>query len=743
MLELNDIVSVVDGNNTWRFFVLVEVSAKGITKHPDGEECVYYSIGSASCELCLVWGGKSNDSSDYNDDDDKTSLKNGKQSIVPVPPDIESRISTLSPSEKKSLSTLEQVVMNPAGTPPPLLLPIFTSKRRYSETLSTIDKLFEIACSKKGLRYTAIDTSLAYFSWLLDRSVGEKSTKSTKIVDDLLAWLVYVSGHMRDDSKEGLVVRIGDLNRQLDSSGGGGFVCEFGENMNKDYIDDIDDVDNSSESPEVELAKKRNLSRLTARLVHILETFTPRVTVILTSCFEDEMSMEMNEGFSQLKEEMKFCVSRGIRVYPADEDEDDDEDEDEDENDDEDEESANGDDRNGRKAVSTRTTSWENSIGGLPKAKSFLQSLIKTRLLHPQLYCASSGISMSVTKTKGRISQVSVLLFGPPGTGKTLIAKGIAAEGSLPFRGVKGPELLNEYVGESEKAVRKVFDWGRRQCRRPRKRGQVGGAVIFFDELDSLVPSRSSDGGSESSSGVMGRVVSTFCSELDANNEKNLGSDIGSSMPAFMFILAATNRPDLIDPALMSAQRFNYRLYISIEGQANRIDCLEKAMHGFVFKDRLTAAEMSRKVYEALNKEHGGSGGTKSDEARGDPLAGFTGADLTSIAQNAMMAATLRKIADLDKAIEDNENAAADNLDNDNDNDNDNDHDDDDSDLYQVEISFEDLMEAGRKIKPSVTKAERAKFQRLKELYDNTTDDNKEVEENGKHADTDADAALI
>ncbi|KAA8543139.1 hypothetical protein F0562_021366 [Nyssa sinensis] len=157
---------------------------------------------------------------------------------------------------------------------------------------------------------------------------------------------------------------------------------------------------------------------------------------------------------------------------------------------------------------------WED-VGGLEDVKKSILDTVQLPLLHKDLF--SSGLR----KRSG------VLLYGPPGTGKTLLAKAVATECSLNFLSVKGPELINMYIGESEKNVRDIFQKARsaRPC------------VIFFDELDSLAPAR---GASGDSGGVMDRVVSQMLAEIDGLNDSTQD----------LFIIGASNRPDLIDPAL-------------------------------------------------------------------------------------------------------------------------------------------------------------------------------------------------
>jgi transitional endoplasmic reticulum ATPase len=138
-----------------------------------------------------------------------------------------------------------------------------------------------------------------------------------------------------------------------------------------------------------------------------------------------------------------------------------------------------------------------------------------------------------------------VLLYGPPGTGKTLMAKAVANETNANFISVRGPQLLSKWVGESEKAIRQTF----------RKARQVAPTIIFFDELDSLAPGRGGDTGSN----VSERVVNQLLTEMDGLEEME---DV--------MVIGATNRPDMIDPALIRSGRFDRLVMIGepdIEGR--------------------------------------------------------------------------------------------------------------------------------------------------------------------------------
>jgi peroxin-6 len=175
--------------------------------------------------------------------------------------------------------------------------------------------------------------------------------------------------------------------------------------------------------------------------------------------------------------------------------------------------------------------SWDD-VGGLTHVKDAVMETIQLPLERPELFA------------KGMKKRSGILFYGPPGTGKTLLAKAIATEFSLNFFSVKGPELLNMYIGESEANVRRVFQRARdaRPC------------VVFFDELDSVAPKRGNQG---DSGGVMDRIVSQLLAELDGMSD---GEDGGGGV----FVIGATNRPDLLDAALLRPGRFDKMLYLGV-----------------------------------------------------------------------------------------------------------------------------------------------------------------------------------
>jgi len=172
--------------------------------------------------------------------------------------------------------------------------------------------------------------------------------------------------------------------------------------------------------------------------------------------------------------------------------------------------------------------SWSD-VGGLTHVKDAVMETIQLPLSRPELFA------------KGMKKRSGILFYGPPGTGKTLLAKAIATEFSLNFFSVKGPELLNMYIGESEANVRRVFQRARdaRPC------------VVFFDELDSVAPKRGNQG---DSGGVMDRIVSQLLAELDGMSDGGVG----------VFVIGATNRPDLLDQALLRPGRFDKMLYLGV-----------------------------------------------------------------------------------------------------------------------------------------------------------------------------------
>ncbi len=173
-------------------------------------------------------------------------------------------------------------------------------------------------------------------------------------------------------------------------------------------------------------------------------------------------------------------------------------------------------------------------VGGLSSLRTDIIEAVEWPLKQPEKF-----IQMGIRPPKG------VLLYGPPGTGKTLIAKAVANETNANFISVRGPELLSKWLGDSEKAIHEIF----------KKARQVAPAIIFFDEIDAIAPAR----GSYPGSGSLDRVVNQLLTELD-----------GLELLKDVVVIAATNIPDIIDPALLRAGRFDRFVYAGIPTRDER-----------------------------------------------------------------------------------------------------------------------------------------------------------------------------
>lgn len=194
--------------------------------------------------------------------------------------------------------------------------------------------------------------------------------------------------------------------------------------------------------------------------------------------------------------------------------------------------------------VEVPNTTWDD-VGGLAEPKRLMREVLEWPLQHGDLFEAAG-----VKPLKG------VLLCGPPGCGKTLLAQAAASATQVNFISVKGPALLSKYVGDSERGVREVF----------RKAKQAAPCLIFFDEIDALVPRR---GSGASDTGVSERVVGQFLAELDGV-EKLTG----------VVVLAATNRPDMVDPALLRPGRFDIVVEIPLPNEQERLAILQVQVRG-------------------------------------------------------------------------------------------------------------------------------------------------------------------
>jgi len=189
--------------------------------------------------------------------------------------------------------------------------------------------------------------------------------------------------------------------------------------------------------------------------------------------------------------------------------------------------------------IESPNIAWEE-IGGLDNIKQTLRESVEGALLHPELYSQTKAIAPR-----------GILLWGPPGTGKTLLAKAVASQARANFIGINGPELLSRWVGASEQAVRELFAKAR----------QAAPCVVFVDEIDTLAPARGRNTGD---SGVSDRVVGQLLTELDGlHNSSNV------------LLIGATNRPEIIDPALLRSGRLDLQLKVDLPNLENRLAILE------------------------------------------------------------------------------------------------------------------------------------------------------------------------
>ncbi|MEM0091607.1 MAG: CDC48 family AAA ATPase [Saccharolobus sp.] len=221
---------------------------------------------------------------------------------------------------------------------------------------------------------------------------------------------------------------------------------------------------------------------------------------------------------------------------------------------------------------------WSD-IGGLEDIKEELKEVIEYPLKYPELY-QNSGIE----PPKG------ILLFGPPGTGKTMLAKAVATESGANFIAVRGPEVLSKWVGESEKAVREIF----------RKARMYAPSVIFIDEIDAIAPIR----GASYDSGVTERIVNQLLAEMDGiENLENVA------------VVAATNRPDILDPALLRPGRFEKLIYVPPPDKKARIEILKVHTKNIVIAEDVSLEDIAERTE------------------------GYTGADLAALVREAAMRA--------------------------------------------------------------------------------------------------------
>ncbi|XAO22229.1 hypothetical protein I312_100997 [Cryptococcus bacillisporus CA1280] len=286
---------------------------------------------------------------------------------------------------------------------------------------------------------------------------------------------------------------------------------------------------------------------------------------------------------------------------------------------------------------------WSD-IGALSQTRDELHMAIVQPIRHPELF-----------SVVGIDAPSGVLLWGPPGCGKTLLAKAVANESRANFISVKGPELLNKYVGESERAVRQVF--ARARSSSP--------CVIFFDELDALVPRRD-DSMSESSA----RVVNTLLTELDGLDARKA-----------VYVIGATNRPDMIDPAMVRPGRLDKLLYVDLPSPSERFEILK-----------------THTKKTPINED---SWGNIKEIVTSDKCDGFSGADIAALVREAATLA-LRAALESIGAFETPAEAEPEGVERKTD---------------SVKVTAEHFARAAQKTLPSVSREQRLKYERMRDKY--------------------------
>jgi len=234
--------------------------------------------------------------------------------------------------------------------------------------------------------------------------------------------------------------------------------------------------------------------------------------------------------------------------------------------------------------VETPNVGW-NDVGGLDKVREELKESVEWPLKHPMAF-----------KRIGIRPSRGILLYGPPGTGKTLLAKAVAKESEANFISVKGPSLLSKWVNESHKGVQKIFDKAR----------QVSPCIIFIDELESLASKR---GGDNASSQEGTKVLNQMLAEMDGLEEMNE-----------ILVLAATNRPDMLDPAILRPGRFDKILLVNTPTEEGRVQILKVHTKKMPLAKNISLSELAKKTD------------------------GYTGADIEAVIREAGMLALRENI---------------------------------------------------------------------------------------------------
>jgi transitional endoplasmic reticulum ATPase len=242
--------------------------------------------------------------------------------------------------------------------------------------------------------------------------------------------------------------------------------------------------------------------------------------------------------------------------------------------------------------IESPNVSWDD-VGGLSEVKQSLIEAVEWPLKNPERFSR-----LGIDSPKG------ILLHGPPGCGKTLLARAVATESEANFISVRGPEIFSKWVGESEKAIREIF----------RKARMAAPSIIFFDEFDALVPARGSVGDSR----VTERVISQILTEID-----------GLISLQNVVIIAATNRPDIIDPAVLRPGRFDRRVYVHPPDQKARLKILMIKTEEMPLSDDINLESLSKR------------------------MEGYSGADIDSVVREAGLHALRRDVSNEKVSIQD------------------------------------------------------------------------------------------
>ncbi|ASI99629.1 CDC48 family AAA ATPase [Thermococcus celer] len=276
---------------------------------------------------------------------------------------------------------------------------------------------------------------------------------------------------------------------------------------------------------------------------------------------------------------------------------------------------------------------WDD-VGGLEEVKEELREAVEWPLKYPEAF-----LGLGITPPKG------ILLYGPPGTGKTLLAKAVANESEANFIAIKGPEVLSKWVGESEKNIREIF----------RKARQAAPTVIFIDEIDAIAPRRGTD-----VNRVTDRLINQLLTEMDGIQE-NSG----------VVIIGATNRPDIIDPALLRPGRFDRLILVPAPDEKARLEILKVHTRRVPLADDVKLEELARKTE------------------------GYTGADIEAVVREAAMLAMRRALQE--GIIRPGMKA--------------------DEIRSKVKVTMRDFEEAMKKIGPSVSKETMEYYRRIQEQF--------------------------